>query len=869
MAKRTSMAERAARRWRDWVVRASAHGLSTRIYLVALVVALIGPGLVFTSILLQRYGASERARFEQDAREVVQQVAGAVNRDIEGVIAALRSLAAATALRNGDMTAFEARMRALSARSGLELTLRHPDGRVVATTALAPGAPLPVSPQPYDEAVVRQRMPVVSGALPSLEPAQASRYAVALPVLTEGTVDYILSAQLPAERLLPVLLGEAPTGWTVRAIDQAGIVLAHSARQRETAGRPVVAALRAQLAHPGAVFDGKDGLRNPVLFATARVAASGWTIGASVSQAMVDARVTRWVWAFAGFGLLTLAISSLLAVRLWARVADPLRQLAKAGDGLSRGVPVPRVTTPVREIRQLGDVLAKASADLRSNMQARDHALHDQALGLAALRESEARFRHMADSAPALIWMTDETAAFTFVNLHFDHVFGRFEAQLAVDGWRRLVHPEDVEDFSARFLAAFAAREPFRAEVRVRDRDGRTRWLRCESVPRLDDAQRFLGYTGCGVDITDIKAAEEALRSGTGRLQLALEAGGLGIWELDLRTGERHLSTRSAAILDAEAEGMVAREHWRTLVHPDDQARIEAALQTLIAGEGTYDVEFRVTDRDDTVRWIGSQAILESAEGGVPRRIVGIHQDVTARKRAEEHQRLLIHELNHRVKNTLATVQSIAVQTLRPVRGPEADAARGALESRLVALARAHDVLTRERWESADLADVVAQATAPHEATGSAGRFVTTGPRLRLPPRIALSTAMALHELATNAVKYGALSRPEGRVAIDWSVTEGRRIHAPRPLRVRLPPDRAQPRARARRDGGAALRAGRCGLHHRCTVARRGGSRRASAGGRASPRPPRPPAPPASGPTPAPAIGGRADAARGLTFGGR
>jgi len=138
--------------------------------------------------------------------------------------------------------------------------------------------------------------------------------------------------------------------------------------------------------------------------------------------------------------------------------------------------------------------------------------------------------------------------------------------------------------------------------------------------------------------------------------------------------------------------------------------------------------------------------------------------DVTEQRLALEHRQLLANELSHRVKNTLATVQAIAAQTLRG--GPAIDAAREAFGSRLMALARTQDVLTNEQWQGADLAKVVADAVEHH--AGGANRFEFSGPGVRLGPRAVTAIAMALHELSTNAAKYGALSVPGGKITLSW-----------------------------------------------------------------------------------------------------
>jgi PAS domain S-box-containing protein len=156
---------------------------------------------------------------------------------------------------------------------------------------------------------------------------------------------------------------------------------------------------------------------------------------------------------------------------------------------------------------------------------------------------------------------------------------------------------------------------------------------------------------------------------------------------------------------------------------------------------------------------------------------VKVMRDRTEQRRAEEHQRLLVHELNHRVKNTLATVQALAAQAFR---GVEANDERKVFEARLFALAKAHDLLTHTNWEGAHLLDLIREAVAAYQREGL-GRIDIEGPNLWLRPHIALALSMALHELATNASKYGALSIPSGRVIIQCTVTS----HNPRLLSLR------------------------------------------------------------------------------------
>ena len=165
--------------------------------------------------------------------------------------------------------------------------------------------------------------------------------------------------------------------------------------------------------------------------------------------------------------------------------------------------------TPLGTLTLLSAVRSALRARRRQRQVGRY--LADQKIAAAALRESEARFRQMADSAPALIWMTDAEGRGTFVNMHHRLVFGQRTGELLRLGWATMVMADDRDRYEAEFRSAFRTRTPFATKVRIRDKHHCIRWVHCEGVPRMDDGGRFLGYTGCCLDITDTKLATEEL----------------------------------------------------------------------------------------------------------------------------------------------------------------------------------------------------------------------------------------------------------------------------------------------------------------------------------------------------------------------
>ncbi len=289
----------------------------------------------------------------------------------------------------------------------------------------------------------------------------------------------------------------------------------------------------------------------------------------------------------------------------------------------------------------------------------------------------------------------------------------------------------------------------------------------------IDDETRPNGVGGVLVvcnDVTEEHRTVETMRTNEERLALALDAGVIGIWDWHVAEDRVFSDERFARLYGvdpAEAAAGAPVSRFSQNIHPEDRPRVDQQIRDAFQSGEKFSCEYRLVQADGTVRWVLARGYcLHDAEGRAIR-FPGAAVDITDRRKAEEHRTLLANELNHRVKNTLATVQSIANQTLRE--GTSLEQARSALSARLVALSKAQDVLTGERWAGADLGDIVRAALDPYTTPGST-RFQTGGVPVRVSPRSALILAMAIHELCTNAGKYGALSAPQGRVRVSWQV---------------------------------------------------------------------------------------------------
>ena len=259
---------------------------------------------------------------------------------------------------------------------------------------------------------------------------------------------------------------------------------------------------------------------------------------------------------------------------------------------------------------------------------------------LRGTRESEERFSLIADTAPALIWMSGTGKAYTYFNRPWLDFIGRsLEDQVGNNDWEERIHPEDLARCVHTYAQAFDRREEFRMEYRLRRHDGEYRWVFNVGVPRFNPDRCFIGYIGIGIDVTERKMAEEELGVVNERLSLAMRAGRVGGWEWDLKSGRNVWFEETHALLGtaADAPARSILDFWER-VHPEDRVRLHDALQRAKENRTEFNHEFRVVWPDGTIHWLQSQGRYSYGVQAQPERLLGISIEITERRLAEEAQ---------------------------------------------------------------------------------------------------------------------------------------------------------------------------------------------------------------------------------------
>ncbi len=396
------------------------------------------------------------------------------------------------------------------------------------------------------------------------------------------------------------------------------------------------------------------------------------------------------------------------------------------------------------------------------------HEVTERQHAAEALRKSEARFRATFENAAVGIAHVGPDGTWLDVNERLCAIVGYSRDEILGKTFQDITHSDDLEadlDLVGRVIAGEI--DSYAIEKRYIRKDGSLLWANLTVGGVRNDAGQIEYFVSVIEDISERRKAGHALIESANRTERALKAGGLGAWELDLLTNIARGDER-IRLMFGVPNADINQEEFLSLVHDDDRSTVQTALTQGADpdGDGHFRFEYRIRRRTDGVeRWMNSEGQI-LFDNRRPVRAVGVTYDFTERKRTEQHIALLMREVNHRSKNLLTVVQAVARQTAR-----KSDPATFVvqLSERIEGLAASQDLLVKNMWQGVDVAALV-EAQLSHFKDLLGSRIVVDGPRAEITPAAAQGIGMALHELATNAAKYGALSNSTGRVTINWQI---------------------------------------------------------------------------------------------------
>ncbi|MEQ1696337.1 MAG: PAS domain S-box protein [Hyphomicrobiaceae bacterium] len=722
-------------------------GRSISNLLTFLVLSILVPLLAFSALVLWRVTEVEQSRAEQALAIGADTLTQDIDRELRGITATLSGLSTSPALLNRDYGTFYAQADNVARMLGTPILVRDlATGQQLLNTRVSFGLPLPVNPPgDLDRAISTTRAPYVSDLLFG-SVAQHWLFAVGVPVIVDGQVTAVLLASVAPERLISIMKEQSPSAkWTYAVSDRKGTLVARSAGHEKYLGKasPNAALMVAEAGvHRVVNLDGVTVVRG------FRRTKDGWTVAAFTPVNAIDMPVRQSWLTFAVAGALALAFALPVTLYFAKRIAGSIRQVATNAATLERGDAVPLVNSDVIEVDEVAAMVHQASVTLRQRTR--------------SLAESAARFRSAFDQAAVGFEQTDLSGRWIILNNRFCEMIGYTTDECANLKPADVTHPDD-------YFAEGPSREAilrgdiasFTIEKRFFKKDGAILRARstCSLVSDLDGKPLY--FVAVVEDIT----ADYRARVATARLAALVEASNDAIISVT-KDGVIETWNPGAERLFGFTRSDIVGNDVALLAPDDHRMDVAELIERGQKGEA-FRNETVLRRKDGTLVdvAIGVSPIL--GKGDTVTALSVTMEDIQDRRTWENQLILLNRELQHRVKNSLAVVQSIANQTLRC--SPSPVAFHTAFLGRLQSLAAANDLLLQTSWTGGDLGSIIDRQIKPL-LSAPTHQLRTNGPAVALPVELTVPLGLALHELATNALKYGSLSVAGGFIALSWSV---------------------------------------------------------------------------------------------------